>query len=751
MALPIYATFLANIHGPQGVKGAKGDTGVLADLSVELLPWDSEPFAEMTGPDEYRGAVIHIPMPLPGPETVNNDDATELLVQNPTATRAALRDGFVQRNVFSVNVKEFGAIGDGTADDTAAINSAIAAAPAGSTVFFPLGTYKLAGSVTVLDQSVRIDAAAATFVQTTADPAVELRGSFGTTHTASAIGVGSSSVGGNDLPTVVLSSVGNGLQYATGDIVKVFSDDVVPGTDNAEDDIDPIRTGQFFSVLESTSNTVTLRGAVRDPMTTNVRIAKLSTNRVIWTGGVFRSTYTGPAMMFRVRGLLKPTVRDVTITLARGQAISLNSCLGYLVSNVAVNRAIDDPAAGYWGYGIDDNTNEFGVVENSTFTQCRHAYTSGGTRTVAGENPPYLSGRTYGAKVINCVAITPSSAGFDTHSNGQGISFVNCTVTDALVGYQLRGRLNSVVGCTADRVTTGVRIATDSSAGESYGHTVTDVTVNGCVTGLRVQVRYGATHPNYNVKDSRPNIVRGLSVRDASNQAIEVVNGTLHLHSAYLHCVGPASAERRLVRQNNSDLIAAGTLTIDASEVTTTSGSSVVFWMTGDGVLLEADRVRVISFSQFTTQFAKIIASDGGSIYRIDDLVSNHPVSDKTYDAVSNAGWVHYRIAVGLDTITDRYLETTGLSAATLDAFITATFNDITIGYTGGATTLGNLPSGRRGQQITLFNKGSGDITVSHGTTPKTALIGSTGKTVAAGGSIALIYDGVWRQVQPIG
>lgn len=71
----------------------RGPTGVLADLDVELLPWGAEPYAEMTGPDE-RGAVIHIPLPLPGPETVNNDDATELLLLNPTKTRAAAESVF---------------------------------------------------------------------------------------------------------------------------------------------------------------------------------------------------------------------------------------------------------------------------------------------------------------------------------------------------------------------------------------------------------------------------------------------------------------------------------------------------------------------------------------------------------------------------------------------------------------------------------------------------------------------------------
>jgi len=43
----------------------------------------------------------------------------------------------------SVNVREFGAKGDGVADDTRAIQSAINAARAGETIYFPSGTYRV--------------------------------------------------------------------------------------------------------------------------------------------------------------------------------------------------------------------------------------------------------------------------------------------------------------------------------------------------------------------------------------------------------------------------------------------------------------------------------------------------------------------------------------------------------------------------------------------------------------------------------
>lgn len=45
------------------------------------------------------------------------------------------------------NVKDYGAVGDGKADDTAAIRKAIEATGLGGTVRFPMGVYKISGTL----------------------------------------------------------------------------------------------------------------------------------------------------------------------------------------------------------------------------------------------------------------------------------------------------------------------------------------------------------------------------------------------------------------------------------------------------------------------------------------------------------------------------------------------------------------------------------------------------------------------------
>jgi hypothetical protein len=53
-----------------------------------------------------------------------------------------------------VNVRAFGAVGDGQADDSDAILAAVAATPAGGTVYFPPGDYKVTRTIALKDQTM---------------------------------------------------------------------------------------------------------------------------------------------------------------------------------------------------------------------------------------------------------------------------------------------------------------------------------------------------------------------------------------------------------------------------------------------------------------------------------------------------------------------------------------------------------------------------------------------------------------------
>jgi hypothetical protein len=69
-----------------------------------------------------------------------------------TATGSTTARTLANRFADVVNVKDFGAVGDGVTDDTAAINSAIAAS---RTIYFPSGAYRLTSTV-VIERTVRL-------------------------------------------------------------------------------------------------------------------------------------------------------------------------------------------------------------------------------------------------------------------------------------------------------------------------------------------------------------------------------------------------------------------------------------------------------------------------------------------------------------------------------------------------------------------------------------------------------------------
>jgi len=107
-----------------------------------------------TGTHDFSGATLEVPnsTSLPGTCAVG-----EVYVDSDASAGQRLylcesADTWVLQTQSVYNVKAFGAVGDGTTDDTAAINAAETAAPTGACVYFPSGTYKITSTVTVIRQ-----------------------------------------------------------------------------------------------------------------------------------------------------------------------------------------------------------------------------------------------------------------------------------------------------------------------------------------------------------------------------------------------------------------------------------------------------------------------------------------------------------------------------------------------------------------------------------------------------------------------
>ncbi len=84
-------------------------------------------------------------------------------------------DGLGTITVDNVNVKMFGAIGDGVTDDTIAIQAAIDSLSSGGKLFFPLGTYLITGNSVIANKSLKISGEVGTILKIVASISSSLK------------------------------------------------------------------------------------------------------------------------------------------------------------------------------------------------------------------------------------------------------------------------------------------------------------------------------------------------------------------------------------------------------------------------------------------------------------------------------------------------------------------------------------------------------------------------------------------------
>lgn len=705
------------------------------------------PIANLKGPQGIRGE-----RGFPGLNAVPTDEAIAALLGAPDSdTGGALRD-VLTSITGSVNAAEFGVVGDGVANDTAALQAAIAATPTGGRLIIPAGTYKLSLPLVDTGRSIQVEAYGATFVQSAAQPAVRFSGQWETSKTITGATETTVTGSGGVSPAVAVTFAGT-VPWQRGDLVKLWGDNVITGstTDVSPVPADAFRVGQFFTVASVASGSAVLLGNMRDTMTAGLRAARMSSHVVSWRGGEFRSTSATRTGMFVFQSLRAPSVRDVTIRSATGQAFSMASCYGYIIDSCTVDWALDDPGVGAYGYGVDDNSSEYGLVRGCRFHQPRHGYSSTSSTTTVDQDSPMAHGRTFGARIVDTIVSGSSNAAFDTHSTGQGIVFQNCEAVDAPIGYQLRGNRNQVLDCTARNAQKAVRLASDSNSGQSWGHVVDGLFAENISSMLIEHVtRFGTTHPDAGVRDPRPCYANNIVAREVASRALTLLNATLSVNNLDVDFSGEMNASRTLSRVQDSVLRCTGVVRYDLLNAVTGSAGGSAFWVTGSGSVLETARLRITGASNLANRLAKAIATDRTPVLRIDDLLMDYyPSTGIVVDPTTASSWTAYRAAVGIGGSTSTFVPlTVATSRDALTNAVARTFEDVTIQFTlSGAQTLEQLPVARLGQKLVISNIGAGTLTINHGATPRTALNGGAAKELTTGQAICLIFDGVWRQV----
>lgn len=370
------------------------------------------------------------------------------------------------------DVRAYGAVGDGTTDDLAAFNLAVAAASAGGIVYAPPGTYALSGNIGLTSgctlQGAGRDVTVLKF--TSNDYGIASTATIGTFRALSA----NAAVGDTTINVGALSS-----NFAAGDAVYLRDEGtaLLAGHKRAE----------LQTVLSVSGGLVNLAGSVMDIYTTAntatmakytparaVHIRDLSAFNAIYSSST--TTATNPLIFFDFAR--DCSVTNVHLYQNNGKGIEFRNSAYCRVNGAFIEQLRDNEAISIYGYGIHSAQASRDIaIANTTFRNCRHGHTTG-TGNV-GQTPNYGVARNI--NLIGCTASDCTQAAFDTHEDSQGVSYTGCTVAGTQsIGFQTRGQYDNISSCMV-RGARGAGILIDTS---SIGVSITGtVVVNTSSTG----------------------------------------------------------------------------------------------------------------------------------------------------------------------------------------------------------------------------------------------------------------------------
>jgi len=299
--------------------------------------------------------------------------------------RPGIPGGIPTRSTQCADVTQppYGAVGDGIADDTIAIQSAIDACPAGAVVFVPAGTYRVTSGLALQTGVVLRGAGpAATRIEGdgVAEKAIIQAGSWDESNspeTAVTGGLAKESA----MLTVAESSV-----FVVGDFViidQLNDDDLVRA---AGEQVDPGESpcswgsrndgtrllGQIVVVTSISGNSVGIDPPLAMPLSANLQPAMSRVRRQMTTDvgiedlAVADRAYRGDNNAnLRFWGVAYSWIRNVESADVSGRHIQLTKCFRCEVRDSYTHHAhVYDPGANAYGIVLDNQTSE-SLVENS--------------------------------------------------------------------------------------------------------------------------------------------------------------------------------------------------------------------------------------------------------------------------------------------------------------------------------------------------------------------------------------------------
>lgn len=682
-------------------------------------------------------------------------------------------------NTFMLTPERFPAINNtGTANTTSALQAAFDSLPTGATAVMT-GTYRI-GTIAINPKKfLTIDMSAAQVITEGANTAFQCFGSFEDQISVSSIEAVTEVVenGENQLTKLTM---GQATGWKRGDIVKVIADNQIPAAHVTSETVFP-RVGEFATVYSANDNAVLLQGALTEPFITNIRAARLvpgSVSILHPTCDVSDARFAGKVAgnMFRFDSLIAPQVISPRFTRLVGMGLSFKSCYGYYVEDPVSYTGIDNTNIGVLSYSIHDSGCADGVIVGGTLRGGRHGFTDG-SADVAAASP---NTNDYGASLnflLEGVTVRDMTAScLDTHHNGRGGRFVNCTTypQPGQNNYTLRGRDHRIISptCYGGKSVVGLvgQVTGVWSKGETYGAELVNPRSFGTERIVTAGLRNSANHPFAGIRANNRSLVVQGGYHEGLKRAGLLVNADVRWRGHVELVMGPM-AEGAFWEITNS-VLQVDDVEVDALGISSISpfGTQRVVYASDDDPVKKSEiqigRMRLRASAVYRA--AAIVPFEALAYtekFIVDELVFD-PSFQLTNPVRVPSGMskqsVRWRVAANSS---DSNAEASSATAVYLNDAVTGDLMrlfrspdpilQLSAGITDGVPrTLAPLPRGKFvGQMLrVVLTNSTAALTIANGLAANAGLIGSSTKVLAvANDQVTLFWSGsIWRQSREV-
>ncbi len=263
------------------------------------------------------------------------------VVSNATNSPAIIALSGVGAATTIINVTAYGATGNGSTNDTTAINNAIGALTSGATLLFPCGTYLVTSQLTIRLSNVTIDGSSCATIHNTNSGTIMVIGGSGTGNPNYGSSVALSATA-NELSTSFTTVSGLGVN--PGDYVLLQQGGMDSSTGSGNTGCDPSGCrGELLKVASVSGNTITVTTALHDTFNPSVNNATAQKMLGPLTGLTVRNiTFDGNGSNvygLGIAGVTDSTVSGVTVTNVQGAALLNRGDFNISWSNINVTHA----------------------------------------------------------------------------------------------------------------------------------------------------------------------------------------------------------------------------------------------------------------------------------------------------------------------------------------------------------------------------------------------------------------------------